>query len=351
MRPLRRLTVLPTVPAALEPLRVLARNLRWSWHPPTQELFAAMDPEGWEASGHNPLRMLNEADQARLERAASDPELLARLAVALDDLNRYLTEPRWYQTLSEAPATIAYFSPEFGISEVLPQYSGGLGVLAGDHLKAASDLGVPVVGVGLFYRSGYFRQSLTADGRQQESYPAFNPHELPFELVRDADDKPLLVSVRLPDGVLHAQIWRAEVGRAPLLLLDSDVDENGPAERAVTDRLYGGGGEHRLRQEILLGIGGVRALHALGIEPEVFHTNEGHAGFLGLERIRRLIQERQLDAATAIEAVRAGTIFTTHTPVSAGIDRFPHSFIERYFGPAGVDTGLGVEQIMDLGAE
>src|SRR6266545_4753324 len=351
MRPLRRLTVLPTVPAALEPLRVLARNLRWSWHPPTQELFAAMDPEGWEASGHNPLRMLNEADPARLERAAADPELLARLGVALQDLDRYLTEPRWYQTLSGAPATIAYFSPEFGISEVMPQYSGGLGVLAGDHLKVVSDLGVLLVGVGLFYCSGYFRQVFTADGRQQESYPAFNPHELPLELVTDADGRPLLVSVGLLDATLHAQVWRAEVGRVPLLLLDSDVDENAPAERAVTDRLYGGGGEHRLRQEILLGIGGVRALDLLGIGAEVFHTNEGHAGFLGFERIRRLIAEEGLDAPTAIEAVRAGTIFTTHTPVSAGIDRFPRSFIERYFGPGGVGTGLGVEQIMDLGGE
>src|SRR6266511_6468674 len=292
MRPLRRLTVLPTVPAALEPLRVLARNLRWSWHPPAQELFAAMVREGWEASGHNPLRMLNEADPARLERAAADPELLARLGVALQDLDRYLTEPRWYQTLSVAPTTIAYFSPEFGISEVMPQYSGGLGVLAGDHLKAASDLGVPLVGVGLFYRSGYFRQSLTADGRQVESYPAFNPQELPLELVTDGEGLPLRINVRLPDGApLFAQLWRADVGRVPLFLLDSDVDGNAPVERAVTDRLYGGGGEHRLRQEILLGIGGVRALDALGLRAEVFHTNEGHAGYLGLERIRRLIQD------------------------------------------------------------
>jgi glycogen phosphorylase len=351
MRPLHRFTVLPTVPEALAPLRVLAHNLRWSWHPATQELFRAIDPDGWEASGHNPLRMLNETDARVLEQAAADPEFLARQQALVDDLQQYLGEPRWYQTLAGAPARIAYFSPEFGVSEVLPQYSGGLGVLAGDHLKAASDLGVPVVGVGLFYRSGYFRQSLTADGRQQESYPAFNPHELPFELVTGDDGRPLLVSVRLPDAVLHAQVWRAEIGRAPLLLLDSDVDENAPAERAVTDRLYGGGGEHRLRQEILLGIGGVRALHALGIEPEVFHTNEGHAGFLGLERIRRLIQEHGLDAATAIETVRAGTIFTTHTPVEAGIDRFPHSFIERYFGPDGVETGLDVHQIIELGAE
>ncbi len=351
MRPLHRFTVLPTVPDALAPLRILAHNLRWSWHPPTQELFRAIDPAGWEASGRNPLRMLNETDARVLEQAAADPGFLASQQAVIEDLERYLAEPRWYQTLANAPARIAYFSPEFGVSEVLPQYSGGLGVLAGDHLKAASDLGVPVVGVGLFYRSGYFRQTLTADGRQQEAYPAFNPQELPLELVTDAAGKPLRVSVGLPEAVLHAQVWRAEIGRAPLLLLDSDVDDNGPAERAVTDRLYGGGGEHRLRQEILLGIGGVRALDALGIQPQVFHTNEGHAGFLGLERIRRLTEAQGLDPATAIETVRAGTIFTTHTPVSAGIDRFPRSFIERYFGPGGVDTGLEVEQIMDLGAE
>jgi glycogen phosphorylase len=352
MKPLHRFTVLPTVPEPLAPLSVLARNLRWTWHRPVQDLFAAMDPAGWEASGNNPLRMLNEADAAVLERAAADPAFLAAQAAAADDLARYLDEPRWYQSLSGAPSRIAYFSPEFGVSEVLPQYSGGLGVLAGDHLKAASDLGVPLVGVGLFYRSGYFRQTLTADGRQVESYPAFNPQELPLELVCDDHGEPLRISVRLPDGVpLWAQIWRADVGRVPLFLLDSDVDGNGPAERAVTDRLYGGGGEHRLRQEILLGIGGMRALDVLGQRAEVFHTNEGHAGFLGLERIRRLMQDEGLDSASAIEATRAGTIFTTHTPVEAGIDRFPRSFIERYFGPNGVETGLSVDAIMELGAE
>src|SRR5919197_1125563 len=294
MKPLHRFTVLPTVPKPLEPLSVLARNLRWTWHPPVQDLFAAMDPAGWEASGNNPLRMLNEADAAVLERAAADPAFLAAQAAAADDLARYLHEPRWYQSLSGAPSRIAYFSPEFGVSEVLPQYSGGLGVLAGDHLKAASDLGVPLVGVSLFYRSGYFRQALTADGRQLEAYPAFNPQELPLELVTEGG-RPLRISVRLP--------------------------------------------------------GGVRPLEALGLRAEVFHTNEGHAGFLGLERIRRLVQDDGLDPASAIEAVRAGTIFTTHTPVEAGIDRFPRPFIERYFGPSGVETGLEVNRIMELGAE
>jgi len=352
MRPLHRFTVLPTVPEPLRPLAALARNLRWTWNPPVQELFAAIDPAGWEASGHNPLRMLNEAPSGVLERAASDQVLLARQAAATDDLERYLTEPRWYQTLGDAPRQIAYFSPEFGVSEVLPQYSGGLGVLAGDHLKAASDLGAPLIGVGLFYRSGYFRQTLTADGRQHESYPAFNPQELPLVLVTmPGRDEPLRISVRLPDTTLWAQVWRADVGRCPLLLLDADVEENAPAERAVTDRLYGGGGEHRLRQEILLGIGGVRALEALGLQPEVFHTNEGHAGFLGLERVRRLVEGEGLDPDSAIEAVRAGTVFTTHTPVAAGIDRFPRALVARYFGPGGVETGLDLERVLALGAE
>ena len=351
MKPLRRLTVLPRVPASLRPLSTLARNLRWTWHPPTQALFAEMDPDGWEATGHNPLRLLNQAPPETFERAAADRRFLDRLAEAAADLDRYLHQPRWYQTLEGAPRLIAYFSPEFGVSEVLPQYSGGLGVLAGDHLKAASDLGLPLVGVGLFYRAGYFRQTLTADGRQVESYPAFNPHELPLELVTDGSGQPVRIGVQLPDAVLHAQVWRARIGRVPLLLLDADVDGNQASEQAVTDRLYGGGGEHRLRQEILLGIGGVRALDALGLQPEVFHTNEGHAGFLGLERIRRLIEDQGLDPPTAIEAVRAGTIFTTHTPVEAGIDRFPRSLVERYFGWGGVGTGLSVDQIMDLGVE
>src|SRR6266536_1603106 len=198
MKPLQRFTVLPTVPKPLEPLSVLARNLRWTWHPPVQELFAAMDPAGWEASCHNPLRMLNETDAAVLERAAADPAFLAAQAAAADDLARYLREPRWYQTLSGAPSRIAYFSPEFGVSEVLPQYSGGLGVLAGDH-------------------------------RQVESYPAFNPQELPLELVTDGEGLPLRINVRLPDGApLFAQLWRADVGRVPLFLLDSDVDGNAP---------------------------------------------------------------------------------------------------------------------------
>ncbi len=246
---------------------------------------------------------------------------------------------------------VAYFSPEFGVGAVLPQYSGGLGVLAGDHLKAASDLGLDLIGVGLFYREGYFRQILTATGRQLEEYPDLDPELLPMRPAVGADGAPVRIQIALPGATLHAAVWRVDVGRVPLLMLDSDVPENAPAERATTDRLYGGDREHRLRQEILLGIGGVRALAALGIEPEIYHSNEGHAGFMGLERMRVLIEEEGVDASTAFEAVRAGTVFTTHTPVPAGIDRFPRDLVARYFGDGGVSPGLPLDRMLHLGEE
>jgi starch phosphorylase len=233
----------------------------------------------------------------------------------------------------------------------MPQYSGGLGVLAGDHLKSASDLGLPLVGVGLFYRLGYFQQWISSDGRQQEAYPTFNPEDLPLELVTAADGSEVRISIPLPGEALYARIWRAQVGRVALLLLDSQVEENTPEGQQLTDRLYGGGAENRLRQEILLGIGGVKALTACGIDAEVFHTNEGHAGFLGLERVRRLVEEQKLDVPTAIETVRSATVFTTHTPVAAGIDRFARHLIEHYFGTDGVPTGMSVEELMALGAD
>ncbi len=352
MRALRRMTVRASLPEPLAPLGELVMNLRWSWHTDSLDLFAAVDPDVWAAVGQDPVRLLASVSRERLDALASDEAFLARLHAAYDDLQRYLTEPRWYQSLDGGPSCIGYFSPEYGITEVLPQYSGGLGILAGDHLKTASDLGVPIVGVGLLYRTGYFRQSLSAEGWQLEHYPALDPHGLPLTRVLDADGHPLRVEVGLPAGArLRAQVWRAQVGRVPLLLLDSDVEDNAPAEREVTDRLYGGGTDHRLLQEMLLGIGGVRALRAVGYEPEVFHTNEGHAGFLGLERIRRLIQEDGLDWDSALEAVRAGTVFTTHTPVPAGIDRFPADLIEAYFGGDNACPGVPVERILALGAE
>jgi starch phosphorylase len=249
---------------------------------------------------------------------------------------------------------VAYFSPEFGLAEAIPQYSGGLGVLAGDHLKAASSLGLPLTGVGLLYRYGYFRQILNADGWQEEHYPPLDPHQMALRLVeRTGSDgpvpEPATISLSLDGNELTAQIWLVQIGRIKLYMLDTDVEANDDALRSITDRLYGGGTEHRLRQEILLGIGGVRALDAVGVATQVFHTNEGHAGFLGLERIRRLITDEKLSWPEAIEAVRSGTLFTTHTPVPAGIDRFPRSLMEKYFHDWADECGVSIDTLMGLG--
>ncbi|RFU19770.1 alpha-glucan family phosphorylase [Geodermatophilus marinus] len=359
MRALRRFTVRASLPEELMPLSQLVMNLRWSWHPETRDLFEALDPQLWRSCGGDPVNVLGEVSAERLATLARDRRFVRRLHDVVEDLEEYLSAPHWYQSLGgggptgPAPASIAYFSAEFGITEVLPQYSGGLGILAGDHLKAASDLGVPLIGVGLLYRAGYFEQGLSADGWQLEHYPALDPHGLPVKLLRRPDGSAVVITVPLPEGrTLHAHVWRAQVGRVTLLLLDSDVEENAPSERAVTDRLYGGDEDHRLRQEMLLGIGGVRALRAWcqlsgAPAPEVFHANEGHAGFLGVERIRELTESHGLTFAEALQAVRAGTVFTTHTPVPAGIDRFPRALIERYFAGFGVP----LDQLIPLGAE
>jgi starch phosphorylase len=359
VRAIRRFTVRTVLPAPLAPLEELATNLRWSWHPETRDLFAAIDAGLWSASGEDPVRMLGEVTAERLAELASDEGFVGWVGRCRDDLHAYLASDRWYQTLgSDAPAGIAYFSPEFGVTGALPQYSGGLGILAGDHLKTASDLGVRIIGIGLFYRAGYFRQSLSRDGWQLEHYPVCDPDGSPVSLLREADGTPAKISLGIPGGRrITARIWVAQVGRVPLLLLDSDVEENAAAEREVTDRLYGGGGEHRLQQEMLLGIGGVRAIRVFtritgAAAPEVFHMNEGHAGFLGIERIRELVQGHGgLDFDQALEACRAGTVFTTHTPVPAGIDRFPRDLIEQYFGGENAEVGVPVERILELGAE
>jgi len=356
VRALRRLTVRGRLPEPLAPLGELVLNLRWSWHAETGDLFEAIDPERWRSCQGDPVRLLGEVSPARLDELARDRRFLRRLSDAADELHEYLTAPRWYQGLPNAPRSIAYFSPEFGITESLPQYSGGLGILAGDHLKSASDLGVPIVGVGLLYRAGYFVQSLSREGWQQEHYPALDPHGLPLTQLTDADGALVKVSINLPDArVMHAQVWRAQVGRVPLLLLDTDIEDNEPAVRSVTDRLYGGGTNHRLLQELLLGIGGVRALRVWaaatgGEAPEVFHTNEGHAGFLGLERIRELVTGG-LSFDEALCVARAGTVFTTHTPVPAGIDRFPLELVQHHFAGDTAVPGLPVDRVLALGAE
>jgi starch phosphorylase len=359
MKALRRLTVRAALPAELAPLGEITSNLRWTWHPDSIDLLESIDPGVWAESGADPARLLGSVSAERLTALAKDRKFLRRLQDVSDDLKDYLEHPRWYQGQLEAnpelPKSIAYFSPEYGIAEVLPQYSGGLGILAGDHLKAASDLGVPILGVGLLYRAGYFSQSLSKEGWQLERYPSLDPQGLPISLLRDGDGHAVKVSLDLPDDrVLHALVWVASVGRVPLLLLDSDIEDNDAAARSVTDRLYGGGPEHRLLQELLLGVGGVRALRAYCAAtghpaPEVFHMNEGHAGFLGVERIRELSEPpTALTFDEALAAVRAGTVFTTHTPVPAGIDRFDKTLIESYLPAV---TGVDIDRVLALGAE
>jgi starch phosphorylase len=358
VKAIRRFTVRTVLPEPLRQLEELVLNLRWSWHNETIELFRSVDPALWETVRHDPVKLLGEVSAERLTALAADRRFLRRLQDAAEDLRDYLSAPRWYQSLGdEQPGAIAYFSPEYGITAALPQYSGGLGILAGDHLKTASDLGVPIIGVGLLYRHGYFSQSLSPDGWQLERYPPLAPNGLPLTLLRETDGTPLRVTVGLPEGRdLSAQVWHARVGRVPLLLLDSDVEENDHAARDVTDRLYGGGTDHRLLQEMLLGIGGVRAIRAYcritgHPAPEVFHTNEGHAGFLGLERIRELVAEQGLSFDEALEAIRSGTVFTTHTPVPAGIDRFPRELIQKYFGGPNETASVPVDRVLALGAE
>ncbi|MFZ0230848.1 MAG: alpha-glucan family phosphorylase, partial [Mycobacterium sp.] len=321
----------------------------------------------WTQCGQDPVALLGAVTPGRLDELALDGGFLDRLDRLAAELHDYLSRPLWYQQQQSngvaMPNGIAYFSMEFGVAEVLPNYSGGLGILAGDHLKSASDLGLPLMAVGLYYRSGYFRQSLTADGWQHETYPSLDPQGLPLRLLTDGSGAPALVELALPDsGPLRARIWVAQVGRIPLLLLDSDIPENEHEVRGVTDRLYGGDQEHRMQQEILAGIGGIRAIRAFtAIEelpaPEVFHMNEGHAGFLGAERIRELV-DAGLDFDTALAVVRSSTVFTTHTPVPAGIDRFPMEMVQRYFADpedGAVATallpGVSVARILALGAE
>ncbi len=336
-------------------MRDLAFNLRWSWHPESRELFRSCDPDLWEATGEDPIRLLTELSGHRLATLAADRRFVRSVELLAHDLAQYCQDDRWYQQWAAenpgAPTAIAYFSPEFGVTEVLPQYSGGLGILAGDHLKAASDLGVPIIGVGLLYRHGYFRQSLDASGWQEERYPLLDPQELPLRRLKDGD-RPVSIEVPYAGHSLHAQVWVAQVGRIPLLLLDTDVEPNSQTDRMVTDRLYGGGQDKRFAQELLLGIGGVRAVRRWcaitgQAAPEVFHSNEGHAGFLGIERIAEYMAAGD-DFDTAWERTRAGTVFTTHTPVPAGIDRFDSAQVRAQFADFG---GVPLDRILALGAE
>jgi starch phosphorylase len=362
MKTVHRYEVQPSIPPALEPLTVLAQNLWWSWNESARDLFARIDPDLYERVSENPIAMLFRAPQERLDALAKDPGYLAELARIRGELAAYLSRETWfdrtYRASSASPlgsSTIAYFSMEFGVHESVPVYSGGLGVLAGDHLKSASDLGLPLVGVGVAFSQGYFRQSLDHEGWQTERYPPNDWHDLPVSPVRDAGGERVTVHVTLPtpsDGKSRSvalQAWRVDVGRIPLYLLDANLVENAPEDRALTNTLYGGDKNHRIRQEILLGIGGVRLLGAIGVSPSICHMNEGHSAFLALERVRQMMAREGVPFLVAAEAASAGNVFTTHTPVPAGNDAFAHDLIAPYLSVLADGLGMTGEEVQSIG--
>ncbi len=342
------------VPERLLPLFALSHDLRWTWRADVRALFEFADPDAWRRAGGNPVRLFREMSAERLWRAAEDPTYQNELLSMVRRLTEEdLAEPRHpaARELVARGERIAYFSAEFGLTEVLPIYAGGLGVLAGDHLKSASDLGVPLIGVGLFYREGYFRQVVGDDGMQSEAYPVLEPDDLPLSVAETPDGSPPVVSVDIAGRTVSLLIRMAKVGRVPLLLLDSNVPENEAPDREITARLYGGGAETRLQQEIVLGIGGSRALEKLGVWPTIRHINEGHAAFVSLEKIRHLVQEEHLSFAEAREVATTGNIFTTHTPVPAGIDVFGPELLWKYFGGYVNELGISFDEFFDLGRE
>ncbi len=326
--------VVPSLPENLEKLREVAYNLHWTWHSDSRELFRRLDRELWDETNHNPVMILGNVSQDRLEEVSHDDGFIAHLQRVYNKLQEYLNEKTWYQKNHNFSSSfnIIYFSAEFGLTECLQTYSGGLGVLAGDHLKAASDLGVPLIGMGLLYKEGYFQQYLNSDGWQHERYEINDFDNLPMRLVRDDKNDPLTFSVSFANREVFYQVWKIQVGRIPLYLLDTNVMANSADDRIITRTLYGGNVETRIEQEIILGIGGIRTLHALGIKPMVCHMNEGHSAFLSLERIRYLIQNDGLSYTESKEIGYSSNIFTTHTPVPAGIDVFSNELVEKYLG-------------------
>jgi len=346
----RTVTVYPQLPAPLARLRELAYNFWFSWSPQAVALFRDLDRNLWENTNHNPVKTLTYTDPARLARLAADDSYLQRYGEVCAAFDRYLTEETW--TRRHFPRheehTVAYFSAEFGLHEAQPFYSGGLGLLAGDHCKAASDAGIPLVGVSLLYRRGYFTQLIDQEGRQQALYPYQNFHELPLQPVYSPQGGQLAVNIDIEGEVATLLVWRVQIGRCSLYLLDADNSFNNPRLRTLTQQLYGGDHEMRFAQELVLGIGGVRALRAVGIGPAVWHLNEGHASFSLLERLRELVRQG-VEAHTAIEYIRASSLFTTHTPVPAGHDIFPPDILDRHFANVYPQFGLTREEFLALG--
>ncbi|MFO7780016.1 MAG: alpha-glucan family phosphorylase [Spirochaetia bacterium] len=342
-------TVNPNLPEPLAPLSELARNLWLSWNFDAVSLFIRLDYDAWLASRQNPVRTLGMVPQERLEELAEDDSYLSALQSVYDKFRKYLSSETWYS--GPAEDVVAYFSMEYGLDVSLPIYSGGLGILSGDHLKTASDLGLPLVAVGLLYRQGYFQQYLNADGYQQESYPENDWYNMPVRRCQTKDGDDVKITVKMADALVTARVWEVKIGRVSLYLLDTNIDENDDAHKEITGSLYGGNRENRIRQEILLGIGGIRALRACGYNPAVAHMNEGHSAFLGLERIREFVQNDGLSTKEAIQAVWPTSVFTTHTPVPAGNERFDVQMMQKYFHSLTDGTGLDWHDFMALGRE
>ncbi|MBC8423272.1 alpha-glucan family phosphorylase, partial [bacterium] len=337
------------LPEALAPLRELARNLWWCWDTEATTLFRDVDPARWDEVRHNPVRLLHGVGEDRLCSLAADELFLSALGRVYARFRDYMDGPVTESAGEMGDKTVAYFSAEFGMHESLPLYSGGLGILAGDHLKAASDLGTPLVAVGLAYRYGYFHQHIGLDGRQREDYRRSTFSMLPMAQQCDDTGEPIIIALDYPGRSLSAQIWKIQVGRVPLYLLDTDIDGNDDEDRAITSHLYGGTEDTRVRQEILLGVGGLRALSAVGIEPDVCHLNEGHSAFLAIEQVRRRVCDDGLDFATACASARARNVFTTHTPVPAGNDVFQRDHVGEYLRPYAEAMGVDLAELINLG--
>jgi starch phosphorylase len=351
MPSVRSFMILPALPEPLKDLEIIARNMFWSWNPEFVDLFKRVDSDLWSACGHNPVKLLGNVSQTKLEALVENEGFLGQLQRAVEKLESNLDRPTWYEKVcsKSTKPVIAYFSAEFGLHECLPIYAGGLGVLAGDLLKSASDLGVPLVGVGLLYQKGYFRQYLNIDGWQQEVYVENDFYNMPIELVRKDGGRPLTVSVEYPGRCVVAQVWCVSIGRVKLYLLDTNIPTNSAVDRMITSSLYGGDRELRIRQEIILGIGGLKALSAMGITPTVCHMNEGHAAFMALERIRELRSDKNMTFDEALEATRAGNVFTIHTPVKAALDEFRVELMDRYFGGYFPHLGINRNRFLSLG--
>ncbi len=354
MKPIHRLNIVLQLPPKIARLRELAFNLFWSWDPDTRQLFRRLDRDLWYICSHNPVALLGSISQKALDRAATDLGFLAHYDRVCARFDEYMkSKASWYYNTDHLQGNwcIGYFSMEFGVSDCLPIYSGGLGILSGDHMKSVSDLGVPLVGVGLLYQKGYFRQYLNSEGMQQELYPINDFFKMPVEMVRDEQGNPVKIKVEFPKRDVFCQIWTLTIGRTKILLLDTNLPENWYEDQVITNELYGGGDELRIKQEMILGIGGVRALKALGYSPLLYHMNEGHAAFLGIERVRAMMQEKSVNFQVALEAVKAGQIFTTHTPVPAGIDKFSPGLLDSYLAGYRTEMGLSVDEFMGLGRE